>query len=429
MKTAIIKIDIVNELDIVLAHKRASQICDLTGIGISGRTSFVTAISEICRNCLEHAGHGHITMSITNDFTRLEADISDEGKGIDDLDAILNKSNYPGVKGSGLRNSKKLVDLFNVNTSPSGTTVTLGMKIPPKAVPINNIIVKGWITYFENELPVSPYEEIKRQNMQLLELTEQLRLKNLESAEQLEQIKDLNRQLSVNNQELENFAYSISHDFKGPINNLKLLMALTERSNKEQKFERFKEFKILINRLDQMMNGLIEIIDLKNDQNILASRVAFEDILLVTLEELKLQVEETNAHIDYDFSENPTIMYHEIFLNSILLNLVSNAIKYRGSNAPLIRIKTSKKGDYTVLSIKDNGIGMDMAQVGENLFKPFRRFHSQAEGKGIGLHIVKSMVEKNGGKIEVWSEKGKGTQFTLYLKSYVKTEELSKSYL
>ena len=122
MKTAIVKIDIVNELDIVLAHKRASQICDLTGIGISGRTSFVTAISEICRNCLEHAGRGHITMSITNDFTRLEADISDEGKGIDDLDAILNKSNYPGEKGSGLRNSRKLVDLFNVNTSSSGTT-------------------------------------------------------------------------------------------------------------------------------------------------------------------------------------------------------------------------------------------------------------------------------------------------------------------
>jgi signal transduction histidine kinase len=420
MKTNIIKFEIVNELDIVLAHKRASQICDLVGIGISGRTSFVTAISEICRNCLEHAGSGTISFNICHSLMKVEAIIEDKGPGIQNLDLILNKPITPGTKGCGLQYSRKLVDSFVVETSDSGTLVNLGMKITSKSIPINQAIVKGWSQYFKEEKDISPYEEIKRQNMQLLELAEQLRLKNLEGAEQYEKIKDLNFQLNRNNQELEDFAYTISHDFKNPISNMKLLISMLENNNDAaQREEYFKLFLKMVLRLDQMLTGLIEIIDLKNNQEDIAKEVAFIDILNVIKEELKAELSENNGIILHDFSSKPTIVYYNLFLHSILQNLITNALKYRDlQNSPSIKISTYVKSDYTVLQIQDNGIGIDLDSVRKFIFKPFKRFHNQAEGKGIGLYLVKNMVEKNGGKVEIESEPGKGTVFTLYLKEY-----------
>jgi signal transduction histidine kinase len=424
MKSSIIKFDIGNELDIILAHKRASQICNLTGIGLSGRTCFVTAISEICRNTLEHAGSGQIDFSVDPDASRVNASITDNGPGINDLDSILSKPLSPGVKGCGLLYSKKLVDFFAIQTSSSGTTVSLGMRINSKSIPLNKTILAGWTQYFEKEIPVSPYEEIKKQNMQLLEITEQLRMKNLEAENQLEQIKTLNIQLNKANKELEDFAYTISHDLKGPINNLKLLLSLIEKAkNPEQKDEYIKEFNKLINRLNHILSGLVQIMDLQNTQGNIAKSVAFEDILNVIQEEHKSKFEEISARIEYNFNTVPTIFYYEVHLYSILSNLINNSIKYREvEKEPFINISTSFESDYILLKVQDNGIGMDMSKVSKDIFKPFRRFSNSRDGKGIGLHLVKSMVEKNGGKIEVESEPGKGSTFYVYLKPYMDIE-------
>lgn len=102
-------------------------------------------------------------------------------------------------------------------------------------------------------------------------------------------------------------------------------------------------------------------------------------------------------------------------------NLINNAIKYKDNHRTLtVEVSTRKEDDYIVLQIKDNGIGMNMERIGEKLFKPFTRFNSSTEGKGIGLHLVKSMVEKNGGKIKVESEVGKGSTFNIFLKEHKK---------
>jgi signal transduction histidine kinase len=421
MKTALVKFDILNELDIVLAHKRASQICDLTGINMFGKTGFITAISEISRNCLEHACSGKISFYIYSDSSKIEAIISDTGTGIKNINDILNKPSMPGVKGCGLQYSKKLVDYFNINSSENGTTVALGMKITSKSIPINTTIVKGWAKFFQEEKPVSPYEEIKRQNNQLVDVTEQLKLKNLEAAEQLEEIKNLNNQLNRHNQELEDFAFTLSHDLRNPISNLKLLISIIENSSDpEKKDEYIREFKKLVNRIDYMISGLAEIIDLKNNQDNVAKTIAFEDILKVVCEELKPHIEESNAEVNSNFRLRPGIMYYEVYLHSILFNLVSNAIKYRSpKKQPRISLTTSVEGDYILLKVQDNGMGMDIKKVGKRLFKPFNRFSSKTDGKGIGLHLVKSMIEKNGGKIAVESAQDQGTTFKVYLKEYV----------
>jgi signal transduction histidine kinase len=120
-----------------------------------------------------------------------------------------------------------------------------------------------------------------------------------------------------------------------------------------------------------------------------------------------------------DFYDCPRLRYNETYLLSILRNLVSNALKYRSPKRPLqLEITTGRSGPFVLLTVKDNGIGMDGKQVHEKLFKPFSRLSEQGEGKGLGLHLVKHMVEKNGGSIRVESTPNVGTTFRVYLKEY-----------
>ncbi len=431
MKTPVIKFILQNELDIILAHKRASQLCELTGIGLSVKTGFVTAISEICRNCLEFAGTGEIFFNIVHDapVQVLEVIITDVGPGIAHLSELLNNPVAPGSKGCGIQYSKKLVDFFHIETSPEGTSVTMGIKIQTKTIPINKLIISGWTRYFEKEVPVSPYEEIKKQNMQLLELTEQLRLKNLQAAEQIEEIKALNNKLNRANVELEDYAYAISHDLKSPINNLNLLLTMIENANDlNQKATYFPDLGKIVNRLNELFTGLTQMIELQNQEVTAAKEVWFEDILQMVLDEYKTDLEATSANITYQFEVAPSITYYEIYLYSIFSNLISNAIKYRKKDKnPQIKISTIQTSDYIVLKIQDDGIGMDLSKVGEKLFKPFKRFNKQAEGRGIGLHLIKNMVEKNGGKIEVDSKPGCGATFMAYLKEYSQKRTRTKA--
>ncbi|HYG39603.1 MAG TPA: sensor histidine kinase [Cytophagales bacterium] len=422
MKTQIIKFPINNELDIVLAHKRAIQLCELTGIGISGKTRFATSISEICRNCIEFAKNGEIIFSIdeTNGHFFIEAIIEDKGSGIKNLEEILKKENInANNRGVGILHARKLVELFNIQTSPDGTRVFLGMKVPPQHPPINNIIIKGWIQHFEKNIPVSPYEEIKKQNMQLLEVTEQLTLKNLEAEKQIGEIRILNNQLKMANKDLEEFAYTISHDLKAPINNIELAVSfINKQEESKDKSTYINAIDSSVKKLKYTIQGLVEIIETQNTGRDIVKEISFHEILKSVQEQYAKEIEHSGTVFKVNF-EYETIKYFEAYLHSIMQNLINNSIKYRDANRILkLEATTREKEDFCLLQIKDNGIGMDMNKVGKNIFKPFTRFNKDTEGKGIGLHLVRSMVEKNGGKIEVESEVGKGTTFNIYLKEY-----------
>jgi signal transduction histidine kinase len=420
MKIEITKFDISNELDIVLAHKRTSQLCELTGLSFFSKTAFITAVSEICRNVIEHAGTGNIIFYTYTEGTQVEAVIADNGPGIENLEEVLSRPSVQGLKGCGMKNAKKLVDFFDISSSQQGTTVNLGMKIHRKIIPMNENIIREWSEFFKNEKPVSPYEEIKRQNQQLLEFTDQLRIKNLETDEQLTQIKDLNNQLNKTNKELEDFASTLSHDLRSPISNLKMLVSIIENSNSEEKKTKYtKEFKNQVERLDEMILGLAEVIDLKNTAKNIANSVLFEDILNVVLAELKNEIGSSQAHIEFDFHQRTSIKYYEVYLHSIMMNLLSNAIKYRSQEKALvIRLSTKTEVDKVVLIVQDNGTGMDLNKIGKELFKPFKRFNSKTSGRGIGLHLIRGMVEKNGGHIEVSSIPGEGSLFRVFMKEY-----------
>jgi signal transduction histidine kinase len=144
--------------------------------------------------------------------------------------------------------------------------------------------------------------------------------------------------------------------------------------------------------------------------------IFFEDILADVKQDIAPLLEKSASVITTQL-EIPAIEFQKKNLRSILYNLVSNAVKYRAANRQnLIHIHTFKQADGVVLQVKDNGLGINTQQQ-EKLFQMFRRFHPHVEGTGIGLYIVKRIVENNGGSIKVNSTEGEGTTFTIFFKS------------
>lgn len=132
----------------------------------------------------------------------------------------------------------------------------------------------------------------------------------------------------------------------------------------------------------------------------------------------------SKAQLHYDLKE-PVIQFSKKNLRSILFNILSNAIKYKSPDrAPEIRIRTEKSDEFTILSIQDNGLGINDEQK-KNIFGAFRRAHEHVEGMGIGLYLVKKTVTNAGGDMELESEEGKGSTFKVYFKNY-STEEKNK---
>jgi PAS domain S-box-containing protein len=229
-----------------------------------------------------------------------------------------------------------------------------------------------------------------------------------------------NTELTKVNEVLDTFVYAAAHDLKSPVTNLKLFLELINKATDHQKKDEYLGvINASVSRLDNIIKGLVEVIQVQSNLQPSIKDIIFEDIFQYVSQEQEANLNKIGGVFSRDFNLCQSIIYKEAYLLSVVRNLVSNAIKYHSSERPLIvSIRTALEGEYTLLIIEDNGIGIDLDRYGKNLFKPFKRFSKQSEGTGIGLHLIKSIVEKNGGKIEVKSKPGMGASFIVYLKQY-----------
>lgn len=230
-----------------------------------------------------------------------------------------------------------------------------------------------------------------------------------------------NQELKKVNDYLDNFVYAAAHDLRSPVANLKLLFNLLEKTSDFKSKEKYLDaIHQAVIRLDNTLNGLVQVIEIQSQSGSGFKTISFKNVLEGIKAEFLPAITKKKVVFQVDFSACKEINHIEAYIISIMKNLVSNSIKYSSEERnPLIQISTSKVDDFVMLQIKDNGIGLDLNKYGNNLFKPFNRFTNKAEGQGIGLHLIKSMVEKNGGKITVQSEVNKGTTFNVYLKEFI----------
>lgn len=238
-----------------------------------------------------------------------------------------------------------------------------------------------------------------------------------EAAEELAlQYKNLRRI----NEVLEDFVHIAAHDLRSPIGNLISLSELINRQDEtEKKVDLFKMTLPITKRLQQTVDALLEMVTLQMEEEVLTKRVSFGRLWNTVEEMLAPEIKDFKGELLTDFSAAPEIVYSDVHLISILRNLVSNAIKYSDDNrSPEITVKTRPENEFILLEISDNGIGIDLSKAKEGLFKPFKRFTKKAGGTGMGLYLIKNIIEKNGGYVTVESVPGQGTTFLCYLKEY-----------
>jgi len=223
-----------------------------------------------------------------------------------------------------------------------------------------------------------------------------------------------NKLLSQNVQ-LADFAHITSHNLRAPVSNLNSLLDFYKTAeSEEEKNILFDKFEIVIQHLTETLNTLIAALKTKDANDVEMETLAFDEILNKTKEILSGQILKTDTKITCDFSEYPNIKYNRVYLESIFLNLVGNAIKYKSEDrAPEIFIYSILEDGVQKLKFKDNGLGINLERHGHKIFGLNKVFHRHPDAKGVGLFMTKVQVEAMGGKISVDSEVHVGSTFNI----------------
>jgi len=227
-----------------------------------------------------------------------------------------------------------------------------------------------------------------------------------------------NQSLVKINADLDHFIYAASHDLLAPLGNIEASIDLINHIALAD--DKLVDFLNIIHKSVKTFRSLI--IDIADIAKVEADMIKMEwvkmDDLINNIEwslEDKIKVSGATIIRDFDIKE---IMFSKKNLRSIVFNLVSNAIKFKGEENPVINIKTLMTGDYILLSVQDNGRGIADREL-ERIFDIYGRLHQDIEGSGIGLYLAKKIINAAGGNIKVESELGKGSKFTITLNSNV----------
>lgn len=243
--------------------------------------------------------------------------------------------------------------------------------------------------------------------------------RELKSAER--RLKRQNQRLRSINQYLDDFVHALAHNLRGDLSNIQGLFEV-KKDNPDFELDIFDQ-KIIysVEKLDSTLTDIIRLVELQSKAEYDIHEIHFEDYLNKVLGNYKDAIEQLKPVIDADFSEKESICYIPEYLESILFHLLSNNLKYYKPDRQLnVLIRTQVENGYTLLKFSDNGLGIPSTVDSSKAFVPFVRLTTKGSGKGLGLFIVRSMVEKNGGKIRIKSEDGQGTELLVYLKEYEK---------
>lgn len=222
------------------------------------------------------------------------------------------------------------------------------------------------------------------------------------------------KDLAISNKELENFAYVASHDLQEPLRMISSFLSQIEKKYGDILDEKGKKYiYFAVDGAKRMRQIILDILEFSRvgRQELKIEEVNIRSILDEIIDLFKKQIEEKDAKIY--IGKMPNILTYKATIRQIFQNILSNALKYHQENqAPLINIYCEKENEFWKFSIEDKGIGIEH-EYHDKIFEIFQRLHNKEDysGTGIGLAIVKKIVETQGGKIYLESKKGQGSVF------------------
>lgn len=231
-----------------------------------------------------------------------------------------------------------------------------------------------------------------------------------------EELKDLINVTSIQNKKLINFAHIVSHNLRSHSANFSMLLDFLV--NEQNGNERENLTKMLVEASDNLLEtleNLNEVVAINTNTNLDKKPTVLNETLAKVESNLAAFLKNNNAKVVNKIADDVVINVIPAYLESILMNFITNGVKYKEpSRNPVITLTAAKTGKYTVVSIRDNGMGIDLKKYGDKLFGMYKTFHNHKDARGIGLYITKNQIEAMNGKVETKSKVGVGTTFNIY---------------
>ncbi|WP_342646882.1 PAS domain S-box protein [Mucilaginibacter sp. CSA2-8R] len=217
------------------------------------------------------------------------------------------------------------------------------------------------------------------------------------------------------NSRLLNFAHIVSHNLRSHTGNMKMLTDMVLQEQEEEERER------MLQMLNENSENILETLDYLNEVVKVHDGAGIEKVSLNlkqavqrVLEIFSASIEKNEAEISVEIPDEFHVHFHPAYLESVIINLISNALKYKNPDRQaLILIKAEILNGQIIFKVKDNGQGIDLSRHGNKLFGMYKTFHRHPDARGMGLYLVKNQVEAMGGTISAESTPGYGTTFTV----------------
>jgi signal transduction histidine kinase/CheY-like chemotaxis protein len=441
MKLSIVTVNIAREHDVVNARQRARQIADLLGFDAQEQTRIATAVSEIARNAFRYAKGGRAEFAVEgrNAPQLLLITVRDTGPGIVDLSRIL-RGQYRSSTGMGLGviGAKRLMDSFDVQTSPQvGTLVSMRKLIPARGAPISAAGVAAIAAELARHRSQDPLAEVLEQNQELLRTLDELRARQEELERLSRELEDTNRGVVALYAELDEkadhlrradelkskFLSNMSHEFRTPLNSIlaltRLLLDHVDGSLTEEQTRQVAFVRKAAEDLFELVNDLLDLTKVEAGKIVIRPIDFDVEHLFGALRGMlrPLLVNPSLSLVFEDATGVPTIQSDEAKVSQILRNFISNALKF--TEAGEIRVSARMTGPETVVfAVSDTGIGI-APEDQERIFDEFTQIDSPTQrrvrGTGLGLPLTRKLAGLLGGRVGVESAPGLGSTFSLTL--------------
>jgi signal transduction histidine kinase len=456
----ILSVEIRTEQDLVTGRQRTRQLAALLGFSQQEQTKLATAVSEITRNAYQYAGGGRLEFSVDLESREqfLSVQVNDRGNGIEDLDAVLSGGYISSTgMGIGLAGTSRLTERFHIESTPgSGTKVRFGKTLPAEAKRLETADLAKISGTLAVQQTASPADELERQNRDLLQTLEALRLREAELEGKQQDLARLNLELEETNRgvvalyaELDEkaaalrrademksrFLSHVSHEFRTPVNSvLALAHLLLGRVDGELTSEQEKQVQYIRDAAQQLAEIVNDLLDLAKVEagkiEIRLAEVDANQFLGATRALMRPLANNDGVSLIFeDLTTSFSFETDESKLGQILRNLISNALKFTQAGEVRVRAHISESGDSVIFNVSDTGIGIAPADQ-ERIFQEFAQVDSpiqkRVRGTGLGLPLSRRLAGLLGGTLSVQSESGVGSTFTVALPCQVWPKEAAE---
>jgi signal transduction histidine kinase/CheY-like chemotaxis protein len=438
----IISLTIEREHDVVNARQRARHVAELLGFERSEQTRVATAVSEIARNACKYAGGGRIEFALEGQ-TRpqvLLIRVIDRGPGIKELPKIL-AGQYHSATGMGLGiiGTKRLMDAFEIESSPGrGTVVSMRKFLPRRAALVAPRDLVRMTDALARERAQDPLAEVLEQNRELLRTLDELRRRQDDLIRLNGELEDTNRGVVALYAEVDEqagrlrradelkskFLSNMSHEFRTPLNSIlalsRLLLDRMDGPLTEEQETQIQFIRKAANDLFELVNDLLDLAKVEAGKVVIRPVEFTAENLFGTLRGMlrPLLVNPALNLVFDDPSDVPPIQSDESKVSQILRNFISNALKFTERGEIRVSARVTEDGEHVAFAVADTGIGI-APEDQETIFQEFTQLDSglqrRVRGTGLGLPLTRKLAELLRGSVSVNSAPGAGSTFSVML--------------